>query len=94
MAAVGGDPVFVGGVPLPEEELLGQAHIDVVPCQEHVLTEAPGGVALRVNAALLECVDPGLVLEILVPAVQHGTIAGSFRDDTGDPAVAASHDGL
>ena len=88
MAAVGRNLGFIGRVPIPEQELLGQTHIDVVPGQKLVLAEAAGGVELGIHAALFEGIDPGLVLEILVPAVQLCTILRSFLNDSAQPAVA------
>ena len=60
VAAVGGDPVFVGGVAVAQKEVLSQTDVDVIPGEKLVLTEAPGGVELRVNAAFLKGLDQRL----------------------------------
>jgi len=92
MAAVGGDFFLVCALPLQPQELFGNAHINDIPGQDLLFPEATGGIEILIDAALAESIVPLGIVEILVPAVQTGTVQGGLLNDRTETAVTAGKD--
>ena len=99
-AAVAGTVAGLGGlgceglVVLPHQIFVGDAIVHVTPRRHLVQTDGALAVELRVDAHVLEDLQPCVVLEALLPAVEVAAPLVGLEDDGSQAAVALGEDAL